>query len=113
MSPDPTYRQQTDLHLSYGTNFDQVWTLLEKTTREVDGVLPDKPVEVLHWQFGRFGRTVRVRWWIASCEADNRTSTAVNAALEATLAAADIQIGYTAVDLQIDGQFDESAVSAS
>jgi small-conductance mechanosensitive channel len=104
MYPDPACRVQTDLHLAYETDFDQIQQIVKQATRSVEGVLADKPVEVLHWRFDRFGRVVRVYWWIASCEQDYQITTRVNGALEAALATAGTQIGYTSVELQIDNR---------
>ena len=102
MSPDPTFRVQSDLHFAYETDFDQIQPLLEATARGVEGVLTDKPVEVLYWRFGKFGYTARVRWWIASCEQDHEMMTRVNGALVAAMTAAGVKMGYTAVDLHAE-----------
>ena len=50
--PDPSYRVYTDLHFAYGTDFDQIQTLLEQAVRGVDKVLANKPVDVIFLQFG-------------------------------------------------------------
>jgi MscS family membrane protein len=104
MSPDPSYRVQTELHVVYGSDFSHVRQVLEQATRGVEGVLADKPVEVLFRNFGMSGRTVLVRWWIASCEQDFDMVDQVNAALEKALVAGDIQIAFTKLDVQVDGQ---------
>lgn len=102
--PDPTYRVQTDLRVVYGSDADQVQSVLEQATRGVDGVLPDKPVEVLYWQFGASARIMRVRWWIATCEQDTEMIGKVNAALEAALSAANLQIAYATIDLNVQNK---------
>ena len=100
--PDPSYRVYTDLHFAYGTDFDQIQTLLEQAVRGVDKVLANKPVDVIFLQFGPSTRIVRVSWWIASCEYDVEITGSVNAALETALTAANIPMAHTTFDLNIN-----------
>ena len=70
--------------------------------RGVDDVMTDKPVEVIYLQFGPSTRIVRVRWWIATCEHEVQIISRVNAAIEAALIAANIEIAHTTFDLNIN-----------
>jgi MscS family membrane protein len=64
--PDPSYRLQVDLGIGYNRNIPWVTKVLEDAVRGVEGVLQDKPVNVLFTGFGDDGMTFRVRWWVAS-----------------------------------------------
>jgi MscS family membrane protein len=72
--PDPTYRLQTDVGIGAGENIADVVRILTQAVRGVDGVLRDKPVDVLFTGFGDSSNTFRVRWWVASY-ADRRRVT--------------------------------------
>ena len=62
--PDPTYRLQLDVGIGYGTDIEHVRKVLGDAVRGVEGVLPDKPVDVLYNEMGDSSMTIRVRWWI-------------------------------------------------
>jgi small-conductance mechanosensitive channel len=49
--------------------------------RQVDSVLPDRPVDVWFTGFGDYSNTVRVRWWVSSYAEKRRSSDAVNNAI--------------------------------
>ena len=95
---------QTDLRVPYRADAEQVQTVLERATRGVEGVLPDKPVEVLCYQFGDSARTMHVHWSIATCENDTQMIGQVNVALEAALSAAALQIAYNKVEVDVHHQ---------
>ena len=59
--PDPKYRVQTDIGVAYGSDFDQVRRVIKDAVRGVEGVLPDKPVDVFFLKFGDSTRQMRVR----------------------------------------------------
>jgi small-conductance mechanosensitive channel len=59
--PDPTYRLQTDIGIGSGENIPDVVRSLTQAVRAVDGVLADKPVDVLFTGFGDSSNTFRVR----------------------------------------------------
>jgi small-conductance mechanosensitive channel len=69
--PDPRYRVQTDIGVAYGSDYDQVRRVIKDAVRGVEGVLPDKPVDVFFRQFGDSARMMRVRWWIDSYDDEN------------------------------------------
>ena len=70
----PTHRLETDLGIGYGENIPWVRKVLEDAVRTVEGVLEDKPVNILFTGFGDSSMTFRVRWWVASY-AELRSST--------------------------------------
>lgn len=64
--PDPSYRLQVDLGIGSGVDVPWVKQVLEDTARGVEGVLADKPVQVLFTGFGDSSNSFRVRWWVAT-----------------------------------------------
>ena len=72
--PDPTYRLQTDIGIGAGEDVGQVVRILKEAVGQVEGVSPDKAVDILFTGFGDSSNTFRVRWWVASY-ADKRRVT--------------------------------------
>ncbi|MCK4724213.1 MAG: mechanosensitive ion channel, partial [Anaerolineales bacterium] len=72
--PDPTYRLQTDIGIGSGENIGDVVRILTEAVQQVEGVLPEKSVDILFTGFGDSSNTFRVRWWVASY-ADKRSVT--------------------------------------
>jgi small-conductance mechanosensitive channel len=72
--PDLTYRLQTDIGIGTGENIPEVVRILKEAVAKVEGVMPDKNVDVLFTGFGDSSNTFRVRWWVASY-ADKRRVT--------------------------------------
>ena len=72
--PDPTFRLQTDIGIGTGENIPDVVRILKDAVAKVEGVMPDKNVDVLFTGFGDSSNTFRVRWWVASY-ADKRRVT--------------------------------------
>jgi len=62
--PDRNFRLQVDISVAYGTDFDKIHQVLGDAVRQVEGVMPDKPVQVLFIEFGQTAMIFRVRWWI-------------------------------------------------
>lgn len=71
--PDSRYRLQTDIGIGCSVDIPAVTEMLRETVREQEGVLPDKPVDVLFTEFADSSNTFRVRWWVASY-AEKRSS---------------------------------------
>jgi MscS family membrane protein len=70
-----------------------------ETVRQVEGVLPDHPVEALFLEFGNSALIFRVRWWIDSYIDTRRMFDKVNTALYNALNKADIEIPYPKIEL--------------
>lgn len=64
--PDPRYRIQIEIGVEDGVNVGQVRTVITNAVRKVEGILPDKPVDVLFLDYGDASLILRVRWWIDS-----------------------------------------------
>lgn len=80
--PDPTYRLQTDLGIGNGVSIPWVKSVLEETVRGVEGVLEDKPVNILFTGFGDSAMDFRVRWWVSSPGEKRAVTDAVCAAIQ-------------------------------
>jgi small-conductance mechanosensitive channel len=80
--PDSTYRLQSDIGIGTGMDISKVQGLIRETVRQLDGILPDKPVDVWFTEFGDSSNTMRVRWWVASYAEKRRSTDSVNAAIQ-------------------------------
>lgn len=76
--PDPRYRIQTEIGVAYGTDLRKVREVITKSLIGVEGVLPDKPVDILFMEFGDSAMVLRVRWWIESYIDARRSTDRVN-----------------------------------
>lgn len=99
--PDPRYRVSTEIGVAYGSDLDHMRRVIKKAVRGVDGVLPDKPVQVFFLKFGDSTRLVRVQWWIGSYKNQNSVLDEVNAALETALDEAGIDMPFNTYDLNV------------
>jgi small-conductance mechanosensitive channel len=102
--PDPRFRVTTDIGVAYGSDLDQMYIVIEDTVRGVEGVLPDKPVDIFFLKFGDSTRTVRVRWWIDSYTKENPILDKVNAALETAFGQAGIDMPFDTYNLNVKMQ---------
>jgi small-conductance mechanosensitive channel len=102
--PDPRYRIQIHIGIGYGSNIEEVRQLIVETVRQVDGVLPDKPVDSLYIEMGESDMVFRVRWWIESYEDTRRMFDRVNTALQEAFDANGIDTPYPVrtMNLQMD-----------
>ena len=75
-----------------------------RTVRQLDGVLPDKPVDALYHEMGDSAMIFRVRWWNESYTDTRRIIDQVHTALQETLDAAGIEMPYPteAVNVQVE-----------
>lgn len=99
--PDPTYRIQTDVGVAYGSDIEQVRKTLVEAVRQVEGVLPAKPVDALYNEMDGAAMIFRVRFWIETYADTRRMMDRVHAAIQQALVAAGIQI-WPAVGFEID-----------
>ncbi len=102
--PDPRYRIQTHIGIGYGSDIEEVRQLIVETVRQVEGVLPDKPVDSLYIEMGDSAMIFRVRWWIESYEDTRQMYDRVNTALQKAFDAHGIQTPYPihTMNLQVD-----------
>ena len=106
--PDPRFRCQTTVGVAYGTDTDQVHKVITDAVRGVEGVLPDKPVNVFFLEFGDSTKTIRVRWWIDSYSDEYPMLDKVNAAIEVALAKASIDMPFNTYELDIVNEGEEA-----
>ena len=52
--------------ISYGADPEAARQINVDTRRQVQGVIPDQPVDALYIEMGDSARILRVRWWIES-----------------------------------------------
>jgi small-conductance mechanosensitive channel len=100
-SPEPSFRAKTDIGVVYGTEFDQLERVITAAVRRVEGVLPDKPVDVFFLAFGDSARQIRVWWWIDSVNNLYPILTRVNATLQTALNDAGIEIPFPIYNLNL------------
>lgn len=82
--PDPSFREQIDF-LVYGNDFDQLQQLIGETVRGVEGILLEKPVDVIYLSFAGTTMEIRVRWWIKNMDNQFEVRTRVHVALKQAL----------------------------
>ena len=104
--PDPRYRIQIHVGIGYGTPITTVHSLITETVYQVEGVLDDKPVDVLYHEMGDSAMIFRVRWWIDSYVDTRRVIDRVHTVLQDVLDAAEIDLPFPTqnTNLQIDPQ---------
>jgi MscS family membrane protein len=90
--PDPRYRIQTEIGVAYGTDLRQVRTVITEALQGIEGVIPEKPIEILFWEFGDSAMILRVRWWIESYIDARRSTDRVNEAMYKALEQAGIEL---------------------
>lgn len=99
--PDPVYRIQTHLGIAYGSDLDQVRQVVVNTIQTIEGVLPDKPIDVLLLEFGDSALKIRVRWWIHSYVDTRRMFDRVHSALYQELDRFGIQMPWPTYDINL------------
>lgn len=92
--PDTQYRIQIHIGIAYGTDIEQARQIMVNAVRQVEGVLPDRPVEALFLEFADSALTFRVRWWLESYIDTRRMFDKVNTAIYKSLNEAGIDIPF-------------------
>jgi MscS family membrane protein len=90
--PDPRYRTQTEIGVAYGSDLRRVREVITQSLQGIEGVIPDKPVDILFLEFGDSSMHLRVRWWIESYQDARRVTDRVNEAMYQALALAQIEL---------------------
>jgi small-conductance mechanosensitive channel len=80
--PDPRYRVETHVSIAYGTDIEMARRIIIDAMGQVEGVLPDRPVDALYVEMGDSAMVFRVRWWIESYEDMRRMFDKVHTALQ-------------------------------
>jgi len=100
--PDPQFRVEAEIGVAYGTDVEKMQNVIEGAVRGVEGVLPDKPVDIYYLKFGDSARLVTVRWWIETYRDEKTILDKVNIALELALDKAGIELPYNTYDLNVN-----------
>jgi MscS family membrane protein len=102
--PDPSYRSETHLSVTDGTDLETARRLIVDTVRGVEGVLADRPIDALYIDTGSSGIAFRVRWWIGTYRERSRILDQVHTALQAAFDRAGVPFASTtqSVKLQVD-----------
>ncbi len=100
--PDPRYRIETRLGIAYGSDIEHVRQVITEAVRDVEGVLPDRPVDVLYDEMGDSAMMFRVRWWIQSYEDTRRMDDRVNTAIQSALDANGIRSPYPTQTIKLE-----------
>lgn len=99
--PDPSYRLNTEVGVSYDSDIDSVLVMLEQAVRSVEGVLPNRPIDIYFMSFGESARVMNVHWWVAGNDDRFRSISQVNAAIERTLDAAGVEMPFNTLDVNL------------
>jgi len=99
--PDPRYRIQTHVGIGYGADLEAARQIIVDTVRQVEGVLPDKPVDALYIEMGDSARIVRVRWWIESYADTRQMLDRVHTVMERALDKAGIEMPFPTQSIRL------------
>jgi small-conductance mechanosensitive channel len=99
--PDPRYRVQIEVGIDYDSDLKLAREAAIKAVNQVDGILPDKPVDALFVDFGESTITFRIRWWIDSYVDTRRMFDKVNEQLLKGFNEAGIKMPNMAYDLNL------------
>jgi small conductance mechanosensitive channel len=90
----------------HGTDIETARLIIVDTVRQIEGVLPDKPVDALYVEMGDSAMIFRVRWWIESYEDTRRMFDRVHTALQHALDEAGIECPFPTqtLNLQLEQQ---------
>ena len=86
--------------------------LIIDTVSQVEGVLPDQPVESLYIEMGDSAMIFRVRWWLESYEDTRRMFDRVNTALQVAFDANGIELPNPIQTTKLEVE-DKTALSLS
>jgi len=100
--PDPRYRVETPVHVSYDTEIESARSVIIEAVRHVDGVLPDKPIDAFYFEMGQSAIVFQARWWIEAQTDMRQIFDKVNTEVHEALAEAGIKIPYSTYDLNIN-----------
>jgi MscS family membrane protein len=99
--PDPQYRIETHVGIAYGTDIEAARQIIVDTVQQVEGVLPDRPVDALYVEMGDSAMVFRVRWWIESYRDTRRMFDKVHTALQHALDEAGIECPFPTQTLNL------------
>jgi MscS family membrane protein len=107
--PDPRYRIETHIGVDYDTDIELARQVMVDAVRNVEGVLPDKPVEALYVENGDSAMIFRVRWWIGSYQDTRRMFDKVHTVLKVALDEAGIESPFPTQTLNVQMEPQQTA----
>ena len=105
--PIPEIRIQTELNVPYGTDMEKVRQIIHDTVREIEGVLPDKPVSVYYLRYDDAARVIRVYWYVDSIRKKEPVQDQVNSAIERALLEGGIEIPFPTYNLLLKQRLED------
>ncbi len=99
--PDPRYRIETHVFIDFNEDVEVIRQLLINALRQVDGILPDKPVDALYIDMTQGPIKFRLRWWIESYVDTRRMFDRVHTAIKHALDEAGIGSPVTSDDINL------------
>jgi small-conductance mechanosensitive channel len=108
--PNDQYRLQIHLGVAVGTDIEFARQVMVEAVKDVEGVLPDRPVEALFLEFGEFSLIFRVRWWLDSYVDTRRMFDRVNSALYKALQKEGIELPFPQLDVHYRSRPDQKQV---
>jgi len=111
--PDPRYRVQIEIGVAYGSDLKEVRQVITHAVRSVDGVISEKPVDVLFLEFGDSAMTLRIRWWIESYADSRRIFDKVNEAVYLALEKTGVEMPPPTMAVEITSKPDDSEKNSS
>lgn len=102
--PDPEYRIQTHIGIAYGTPIENIKKIVLEAMQGVEGVLENRPIDVLYHEMGDSAMIFRVRWWIETYADNRRVMDRVHIALQEAIDKAGFESPFNTqtIDLQIN-----------
>jgi small-conductance mechanosensitive channel len=83
---------------------EKVRKIIHDTVREVEGVLPHKPVSVYYLRYDDAARIIRVYWYVDSIDKKEPVQDQVNSAIERALLEGGIEIPFPTYNLLLKQQ---------
>lgn len=102
--PNDQYRLEIHIGVAYGTDIEKARQVMINAVQQVEGVLPDRPVEALFLEFGDSSMIFRVRWWLESYVDTRQMFDRVNTALYNALNKENIQLPFPQLDVHIQNK---------
>jgi small-conductance mechanosensitive channel len=100
--PDPSYRLQTHVGIAFGTDIEHARQVMIEAVQQVEGVLPEEPVDCLYVEVADSAMIFRVRWWIDFHRDWEKSYDNVHTALHHALAEAGIDSPYPGQSVYLD-----------
>jgi small-conductance mechanosensitive channel len=97
--PDPTLRYELHIGVQYDTDVEGIRRSIREAVGGADGVLSDKPVDVLFIEFSDRGLIFCVRWWVDTYTDPYPVYDKVNEAMYAALGREGIKVSFTTANI--------------